>query len=37
VRNWLQPRVITGLVAGCFALSVWSFVIIGLGHVPRSF
>jgi hypothetical protein len=37
VRNRLQPRVITGLVAGCFALSVWSFVFIGLAHIPRSF
>jgi hypothetical protein len=37
VRNRLEPRVITGVVAGCFALSVWSFLFIGLGHIPRSF
>ena len=37
VRNRLEPRVITGIVAGCFALSVWSFLFIGLGHIPRSF
>ena len=37
VRNRLEPRVITGIVAGCFAVSVWSFLFIGLGHIPRSF
>ena len=37
VRDKMDPRVITGVVAGCFALSVWSFVIIGLRQIPRSF
>jgi hypothetical protein len=37
VRDKMDPRAITGVVAGCFALSVWSFVIIGLRQIPRSF
>ncbi len=30
VRDKMDPRVAIGVVAGCFALSVWSFIIIGL-------
>jgi uncharacterized membrane protein len=37
VRDKMDPRVVIGVVAGCFALSVWSFVIIGLRQIPRSF
>jgi hypothetical protein len=37
IRDKMDPRVITGVVAGCFALSVWSFVIIGLRQIPRTF
>jgi glucan phosphoethanolaminetransferase (alkaline phosphatase superfamily) len=37
VRNKMEPRVVTGVVACCFALSVWSFTFIGLWHIPKSF
>jgi uncharacterized membrane protein len=37
VRDKMDPRVAIGVVAGCFALSVWSFIFIGLRHIPRSF
>jgi hypothetical protein len=35
-RRELEPRALIAVVAGCFALSVWSFVYIGLWHIPKS-
>ena len=37
VRNKLPTRAFLGVVAACFALSVWSFVFIGLWHIPKGF
>lgn len=37
VRNNIDPRAVMGVVAGCYALSVWSFIFIGLWHIPKSF
>ena len=36
-RNKMTPRVVTGVVAYCFALSVWSFIFIGVWHIPKRY
>jgi hypothetical protein len=36
-RNGMAPRALAGVVAFCFALSVWSFTFIGLWHIPKSY
>jgi hypothetical protein len=37
VRDKIDRRVVTSIVAACFALSVWSFIVIGLRQIPKSF
>jgi hypothetical protein len=37
VRETLAPRIFLAVVAGCFALGVYSFVFTGLRFVPGSF
>jgi hypothetical protein len=36
-RDTIDRRAAIGVVAGCYALSVWSFIFIGLWHIPKSF
>ena len=36
-RSTLEPRAVIGITACCFALSVWSFVYIGLWQIPKSY
>jgi hypothetical protein len=36
VRSRIEPRAVTAIVVYCFALSVWSFIVIGLWHIPTS-
>jgi hypothetical protein len=37
LRNETDRRVVIYVVATCFALSIWSFVVVGLQHIPKSF
>jgi hypothetical protein len=36
-RAWISTKAMLAVAAFCFALSVYSFVFIGLTHVPKSF
>jgi len=37
VRDKTQRQVVTCIVAACFALGAWSFIVIGLRQIPKSF
>jgi hypothetical protein len=37
VRNKIERQVLISIVAACFGLSVWSFVVVGLRHIPKSY